>query len=200
MLKRSDMSRIGRVRLAGAAIAMACIVPLGLTAGCGPNSNNTASASGASGGATSTSVVCQKVGSVNFDKTKFVFHAGLAFGAFHHFIYNRFKSGGFQSGASGRIKNLIEAGLAGLFVVHELKLVKADAESSPTLCHLVGPLDQAGAALTGLKDKLKNGSATQQDLDGVNNQINSAQQSFSNAGVPAPDQVPSASQLATGSA
>jgi hypothetical protein len=36
---------------------------------------------------------CQHVGSVNFDKTKFVLHAGLGFGAFHHFIYAPYKAG-----------------------------------------------------------------------------------------------------------
>jgi hypothetical protein len=178
--------------MAGAAIVLAGILPLGLTA-CGPSSN---AASNASVAATSTSVACQKVGTINFDKTKFVLHAGLAFGAFHHFIYEKAKNGQFVSGASGRIKNLIEAGLAGVFVIHELKLVKADAESSPTLCHLVAPLDEAGAELTALKDKIKSGNASQQDLDNVNNSINQAQNGAANAGVPAPDQVPSDGQLA----
>lgn len=35
---------------------------------------------------------CQHVGSVPFDKTKFVLHAGLAFGAFHRFIYAPYKA------------------------------------------------------------------------------------------------------------
>ncbi|HYZ38762.1 MAG TPA: hypothetical protein VE673_18940, partial [Pseudonocardiaceae bacterium] len=36
---------------------------------------------------------CQHVNSVAFDKTKFVLHAGLAFGAFYHFIDAPYKAG-----------------------------------------------------------------------------------------------------------
>jgi hypothetical protein len=43
---------------------------------------------------------------------QFVFHAGLGFGAFHHFIYRPFRSGGFAPGTPGRVRRLIEAGLA----------------------------------------------------------------------------------------
>jgi hypothetical protein len=64
---------------------------------------------------------CRQVGKVTFDKTKFALHAGLAFGAFHHFIYGPFKAGGLHG-----VAPLAKAGAAGLFTVHELKLAKAD--------------------------------------------------------------------------
>lgn len=142
------------------------------------------SASGATG--------CQQVGSVHFDKSKFVLHAGLAFGAFHHFIYKPFKQGQLHG-----ILKLGKAGLAGLFTVHELKLAKADAESSPTLCHLVAPFDKASAAISAEVSKLKHGKVTSQDVQGMNADVNSVQSGASSDGTAAPDITPSTAQLAT---
>jgi hypothetical protein len=44
---------------------------------------------------------------------------GLGFGAFHHFVYEPFRSGGFASGSRGRVRGLAEVGLAAAFTVHE---------------------------------------------------------------------------------
>lgn len=178
----------------GAAVALACAVPLALV-GCGHSGN--AAAGQGTPITSSSSVACQQVGTVHFDKTKFVLHAGLGFGAFHHFIYKPFKAGAFASGAHGRLGSLVKAGLAAAFVVHELKLAKQDAESSPTLCHLVAPLDEAAAALSAITSKLHSGNATEQDIDGVAGKIDSTQQGAADAGVPAPDQVPTDAQLAS---
>jgi hypothetical protein len=136
---------------------------------------------------------CQRVGSVTFDKTKFVLHAGLAFGAFHHFIYGPYKAGNLHGFAA-----LAKAGLAGLFTVHELKLAKADAESSPTLCHLAAPFDKASAAITSSISKIKSGKTGNQDVEGLDDDVNAVQRGAQADGVPAPDQVPSDSQLASG--
>jgi hypothetical protein len=136
---------------------------------------------------------CTQVGKVSFDKTKFVLHAGLAFGAFHHFIYAPFKAGGLHGVAS-----FAKAGAAGLFTVHELKVAKADAESSPTLCHLAAPFDNASAALSNSIGNIKSGKATGADINALNSKINAVQSGAQADGVPAPDQVPSAAQLASG--
>lgn len=177
-------------RFAAVALAMAALV---LVAGCGPSSKPTAA--GPPGSASSSAAPgagCQQVGSVSFDKTKFVLHAGLAFGAFHHFIYKPYKSSTLHGFA------LAKAGLAGLFTVHELKLAKADAESSPTLCHLAAPFDKASATIGGMIGKIKSGKATSQDLEGADNDVNAVQSGAKAGGVEAPDQVPSDSQLASG--
>jgi hypothetical protein len=133
------------------------------------------------------------VGSVNFDKTKFVLHAGLAFGAFHHFIYAPYKAGRLHG-----VGALAKAGLAALFTVHELKLAKADAESSPTLCHLAAPFDKASAAISNSSGQIRSGKASSQDIEGMNNDVNAVQGGAKADGVPAPDQVPSDAQLASG--
>ena len=130
---------------------------------------------------------------MNFDKTKFVLHAGLAFGAFHHFIYNPYKAGSLHG-----VGATVKAGLAGLFTVHELKLAKADAESSPTLCKLAAPFDAAGAAVTAALAKIKGGKATDQDINGVSSAVDAVQNDSKADGVAVPDQVPSDGQLASG--
>jgi hypothetical protein len=82
--------------------------------------------------------------------------------------------------------------------VHELKLAKADAESSPTLCHLTAPFDKASAAISSSTSQIKSGKASSQDIEGMNNDVNAVQSGAKADGVPAPDRVPSDSQLASG--
>jgi hypothetical protein len=183
MVARTGLRTRTRVLLIG-------IVLVGLVsaAGCGPSSSKSATSASAVPGA-----ACQQVGSVNFDKTKFVLHAGLAFGAFHHFIYAPYKASNLHG-----VVALAKAGLAGLFTVHELKLAKADAESSPTLCHLAAPFDKASAAISSSISQIKSGKASGQDIEGLNNDVNAVQSGAQAGGVPAPDRVPSDSQLASG--
>lgn len=195
MVARTGLRTRMRVGLIG-------IVLVGLVsvAGCGRSSSSSATGSTS---ATASSVpgaasavpgaACQQVGSVNFDKTKFVLHAGLAFGAFHHFIYGPYKAGALHG-----VGALAKAGLAGLFTVHELKVAKADAESSPTLCHLAAPFDKASAAISNSTSQIKSGKASNQDIEGLNNDVNAVQRGAAADGVPAPDRVPSDSQLASG--
>ncbi|MGH3805964.1 MAG: hypothetical protein ACRDRU_04860 [Pseudonocardiaceae bacterium] len=189
MVARTGLRTRTRVLLIG-------IVLVGLVsaAGCGPTSSSSAARpSSASASAVPGAAACQQVGSVNFDKTKFVLHAGLAFGGFHHFIYAPYKAGNLHGFAA-----LAKTGLAGLFTVHELKLAKADAESSPTLCHLAAPFDKASAAISSSISQIKSGKASSQDIEGLNNDVNAVQRGAQAGGVPAPDQVPSDSQLASG--
>jgi hypothetical protein len=188
MVARAGVRTRVRVLLIG--IVLVGLVPV---AGCGPGSSTSAAGASAVGASAVPGAACQQVGSVNFDKTKFVLHAGLAFGAFHHFIYAPYKAGGLHGFGA-----LAKAGLAGLFSVHELKLAKADAESSPTLCHLAAPFDKASAAISGSIGRIKSGKASSQDIEGLNNDVNAVQHGAQADGVPAPDQVPSDSQLASG--
>lgn len=161
-------------------------------AGCGPASSHGGNAAAASAAA-APSGSCQQVDTIKFDKAKFVLHAGLAFGAFHHFIYRPYTEHRLHG-----VLALGKAGLAGLFTVHELKLAKADAESSPTLCKLVAPFDRASAALSGEVDKIKSDKATAGDMDGLGKQVDALQAGAKSAGVETPDVVPDDGQLASG--
>ncbi len=149
------------------------------------------------GSSASSAADCPQVQNVSFDKTKFVLHAGLGFGAFHHFIYKPFRSGGLSSGAPGRFRHLAEAGLATAFTVHELRLAKQAAEANPTLCKIVAaPLDAAAARLQGLGGSVRSGQVSGSDLEQVNSTIDQAQRGSTQAGTPVADQIPSAEQLA----
>ncbi|WP_163573816.1 hypothetical protein [Fodinicola feengrottensis] len=116
---------VGRNRIVLTVVALATALTLGLS-GCGPKATTASSSSTAPAGAG-----CQSVGSIKFDKTKFVLHAGLAFGAFHHWIWKPYKANAFSKGQKGRITALIKGALAAAFTIHELKVAKADAESQP---------------------------------------------------------------------
>lgn len=93
---------------------------------------------------------------ITFAKTKFVIHAGLAFGAFHRYIYKPFRTGGFSPPASHKLA-LAKAGAAALFAYHESKIALQDAQASPTLSKLVSPLTALQHELSRLGTKLKGG-------------------------------------------
>ena len=47
-----------------------------------------------------------------FEKTRFVVDVGLAVGALRQWVYKPFRAGAFASGANGRTKAFVKAGLA----------------------------------------------------------------------------------------
>ena len=134
---------------------MAAVVLLAGTvaaAGCG-TSTKTVSSTGANG-----QVTTQTVPNVHFAKTKFVLHAGLAFGAIHRYIYRPLRAGALRSGATGRVKVLLKGAAAAIFAVHELRLAHNDALSSNLLRPLTNKVDGLSHKLTGLVGGLRNGS------------------------------------------
>jgi hypothetical protein len=109
---------------------------------------------------------------VHFAKTKFVLHAGLAFGAFHRYIYKPFRSGGFTPPLRHKAA-IVKAGLAALFVYHEVKIALVDARSSPVLSKLVSPLTALQGKLTGLRHSLSGGQLDSGAINTVNNSVSS---------------------------
>ncbi|WP_433246196.1 hypothetical protein ACQPYK_44800 [Streptosporangium sp. CA-135522] len=101
-----------------------------------------------------------------FAKTRFALHAGLALGAFYRYIYKPLRSGGFKAGAEKRKRTFVKAAVAALFAAHELKVAKRFAMANPTLCKGVQAVSDSFADLTG---KLKNGTATEADLEASKN-------------------------------
>jgi len=101
---------------------------------------------------------CPTHNTTSFAKTKFVLHAGLAFGAFHRYIYKPFRSGGFssQNSTGKRLLAFGKAAAAGAFVVHEVRLAAEDAQANPTLCRAIAsPLrsfyDKAKSIASGIR-------------------------------------------------
>ncbi|WP_326637942.1 hypothetical protein OG884_28565 [Streptosporangium sp. NBC_01755] len=117
---------------------------------------------------------CPATGNVKrFAKTRFALHAGLALGAFYRYIYKPLRSGGFKTGAEKRKRTFVKAAVAGLFAVHELKVAKRFALANPTLCKGVTTVT---ASFDRLTSKLKNGTATEADLNASKNAFTDLQQ------------------------
>jgi hypothetical protein len=145
-------------RLAGFATVLLLVGMLAF-AGCG---TKTVSSTGANG-----QVTTQTVPNVHFAKTKFLLHAGLAFGAIHRYIYKPLRNGALRSGAPGRIRVLLKGATAALFAVHELRVAHDDALSSNLLRPLANKIspsallgssnaaDALGSASSGLGAGIK---------------------------------------------
>ena len=149
---------------------------IGLGAACSKSSSSTASDAG-------PPVPCTGVGSKSLPKTKFVLHMGLAFGAFHRYIYKPYKAGSFQSGAPRRIRTFLKAAGSAAVVVHELRIAKADAEADPTLCKLVAPLDSLDSKLGELTGRLKgNPTDPAAAIESANGAVDGVQQQATQLG------------------
>lgn len=179
---------------AGAAVAAVLVVAL--LAGCG-SSKSTSSNTTVAGVATGSGAPCPTTETASLAKTKFVLHAGLASGAFYHWIFEPMRAGAFRSGHSGRLRAILKAGLAAAFVVHELRVARTDAAQDPTLCKIVvHPIDTIETAFSSVEGKVKRGSASDSDLAPVDQGITSMKQQSAQAGSPVTDQTPTAGQLA----
>jgi hypothetical protein len=133
-----------------AAATIAVLLALGLAlAGCGTKTVSQTNANGV--------VTTETVPNIHFAKTKFVLHMGLAFGAFHRYIYDPYRAGSFKSGASGRTKALVKAGAAALYAAHELKTAREDALSDEHLRPLAEKIEHLLSRLTSLGGSLKGG-------------------------------------------
>jgi hypothetical protein len=132
---------------------------------------------------------------------KFIFHAGLAFGAFHHFIYEPFKAGKFTSGSFfSKLKNYVEAGAAALFVYHETKLALADAQQNKVLKVLVSPLTAVVALFNTVLSKVKGHSLDAATIGTAESQVSSIESQAQTSGSTVSEAIPSAKQLLAGSA
>jgi hypothetical protein len=140
------------------------IVLVGALAVAGCGSSGSSGSAGSGSGQTTTRHIA-------FAKTKFLLHAGLAFGAFHRYIYKPFRSGGFSPPTQHKAA-IVKAGVAGLFAYHEAKLALQDAQASPTLSKLVAPLTALQRQLSGLGTRLKGGSLDASGINAANASVN----------------------------
>jgi hypothetical protein len=166
-------------------VALLAVVALGVAA-CGSSSSSSTStaASAPANGATTSATSTTK-----FAKTKFVLHAGLAFGAFHRWIYKPAKAGDLSHPLEHKLTT-VKAALAAAFVYHELKLALADAQADPTLSKLVAPITDLQNKLHGLAGSVKSGGASQADVNGLDSTVSSIESQASAAGQPITEQTP----------
>jgi hypothetical protein len=166
---------------------LALILILGLFAatviGCGSSSSSSSPSAPAPGATSSTT------GQIKLAKTKFVLHAGLAFGAFHRWIYKPAKAGELAHPFKHPL-TAAKAALAGAFVYHELKLALTDAQSDKTLSKLVAPITALQNKIQGLAGSVKSGGASAADASGLESAISSIKQQASSAGQSITEQAP----------
>lgn len=89
---------------------------------------------------------------------KFVLHAGLAFGAFHRYIYTPYKAGKFSGGLLHHKLATAKAALAAAFAYHETRLALDDARQTKVLRKLLSPLLALQTKLSALHDGLSHGN------------------------------------------
>jgi hypothetical protein len=118
-----------------------------------------------------------------------VLHAGLAFGAFHRWIYKPAKAGELRHPFQHPL-TAAKAALAAAFVYHEVKLALADAQSDPTLSKLVAPITALQNKLQGLAGSVKSGGAGAGDVSGLDSAISSIKDQASSAGAQITEQTP----------
>jgi hypothetical protein len=125
---------------------------------------------------------CPSSNTIAFAKSKFVLHSGLAFGAFHRYLWKPYQAGTYKKGAKGRIGAFVKGGLAALFVKREIRLASQDVKANPTLCKaLAAPLGRIGDSVQGAFDKLKGGDAS--GITDVNSLISSTERTSDKDGV-----------------
>ena len=159
-------------------IWLAVLCSAAAIAGCG----NGSSSSTAAGGATSSTAP------IHLAKTKFVLHAGLAFGAFHRYIYKPYKEGKFSGGLLHHKVATIKAALAAAFAYHEVKLALQDARSSKLLSKALSPLLALQTRLGGLEAELRHGSVNGSAIASANTDAGQTSQAGAKAGQPIADQ------------
>jgi hypothetical protein len=167
-------------------IAVLAVLAVGV-AGCG-SSNSSSSASGAGAGGTSSAT--SATSTTKFAKTKFVLHAGLAFGAFHRWIYKPAKAGTLTHPLKHPL-TAAKAALAAAFTYHELKVALADAQADPTLSKLVAPVTALQDKFRGLADSVKSGGVGSADVGGLESAISSLKSKATSAGQSITEQTPS---------
>jgi hypothetical protein len=109
------------------------------------------------------------------DKTRFLLHAGMGYYAFHHFVWARYKNGGFSASDPHRKSNIVKAVIALAFAYHEFKVAYriANNSNSKTLHALIAPLNRLGSSVNTVATRLKGGQYSDADIESLNDNISS---------------------------
>ncbi|MEV8523284.1 MULTISPECIES: hypothetical protein [unclassified Streptomyces] len=180
------------------AVVMSCAVLVSTTACGGETKTTQSSLSAAQNAADSSASPTASAERQKLAKTRFVANAGLAAGAAYEWIIKPYKAGKFKKGAKGRTFALVKAGLAGAFTYNRLKAATENAKGDPLLSKALVPLSSGIDSLKNLGGKLRNGDASDADVNQFQNVIGGVKDAGKSAGAPVTDQVPSAGQLSGG--
>ena len=178
----------GRAR---AALLLPLLVCAAMLVGCGGDDTTTAAptASGAPGATASgePGAACPTENTRSFAKTRFVADLGGAAFLTKRYIYNPYREGKFQKGASGRTVAVVKAGVAAATSVKLLKNAQENARANPTLCKtLAAPIAGAIASLGGVTAALASGDLT--SLGSLGAALDSLRGLASQQGIDVPEQ------------
>src|SRR5947209_10282051 len=163
------------------AVLIVAVLAAGV-AGCG------SSASSSSANGQSPSAQSSTTSTTHFAKTKFALHAGLAFGAFHRYIYKPYKQGKFSGGLFRHKLATVKAVLAAGFAYHEVRLALNDARSSKILSTLLSPLLALQTKLSGLRSQLTSGNVNPDAITSANSDAGAISSQSASKGQPIQDQ------------
>lgn len=107
---------------------------------------------------TAQSFSCPTEHTRSFPKTRFVADVGLAFGSFHHWIWEPYKAGKLQKGADHRIWSIAKAVGAAALTAHLLKNAEENVQADPKLCNAIGqPMAKLSDLVSNLSSKVRHG-------------------------------------------
>ena len=130
---------------------VACIGSVGL-AGCGKKSSSSSS---------------KAPPTTDVAKAKFLIHAGLAFGAFDHFIYRPLQSGVAGGPLSHKLA-VTQAAPAALFISNDLTLAATDVKGSRELGGLFSPLTGVANMMLALRTQFLRGTYDPAGINSTN--------------------------------
>lgn len=151
------------------ALILGLMIMFGGATACSSSGKSTPASASASQSASAANASCAQAGTRKIPKTRLLADLGLTYGAFQRYLYKPFKAGAFQKGANGRTTALIKAGLASAAIVKLLSNASKNAAADPTLCKYVPNINNIKSSLSSLTGKVKDGSASPNDIDGTSN-------------------------------
>ena len=163
------------------AVVVALVTLLAFVAGCGSKSSSSSKSAAAPPSSTATH-------KTHFAKTKFAIHAGLAFGAFHRYIYKPYKRGDFSGGLRHHKAAVAKAALAAAFAYHETRLALNAARGSRILRTLLKPLLALQTSLSSLRNGFHRGSVNSGEIQSANSNTSLISKESASKGQPIKDQ------------
>jgi hypothetical protein len=161
-------------------------------AGCGSsnNSKTAGTAASAKAAATAASTSAAPASPAKAATARFALHAGLAFGAFHRYVYAPAKAGQLKNLTSH--KAVVAKGAAAAFLIgHELKLATAAAKASPALSTLYTQLAVLSQGFSAALARLKAGHFNPVEIETAEAAIEGIKRAAAAAGSPVSERVPS---------
>ena len=120
-----------------------------------------------------------------FDKVRFATDLGVAFFAFHHWVYKPYKEGAFASGAPHRTKALVKGGAALLFTYNRLKAANkiVHTTNDPALQKLGGMLDGLSSSFSNVGQRMKSGQFRPDDVNNIDSSVKGLTSSAAASGI-----------------